>query len=175
MPAITINGKVYANPDDVPVELRSAYLKALEVVHDTNGNGIPDFLEGKPARKAGGLPINLEVEADTRFVVGDNVFARLDDLPPEARMKYDQAKKMVAKILPDSNSDGIPDLLEGMPGGAALPRQPSTTQIFSRDSMPSVFQDESTDIRRAIKLAVFITLLLVLVGFAGYAFLFLYN
>ncbi len=175
MPAITINGKVYANPDDVPVELWSAYLKALEVVHDTDGNGIPDFLEGKTAKQSGGLPVTMEVEADTRFVVGDNVFARLDELPPEARMKYDQAMKLVAKILPDSNSDGIPDLLEGTPGRAALPRQPSTTQIFSRDSMPSVFQDESTDIRRAIKLAVFITLLLGMVGLSAYVFLILYN
>jgi len=175
MPAITINGKVYANPDDVPLELRSAYLKALEVMHDSDANGIPDFLEGKTAKQSGGLPVNMEVEADTRFVVGNNVFARLDELPPDARMKYDQAMKLMAKILPDSDRNGIPDMLEGTHVGAALPRQPSTPQISSRDSMPSVFQDESTDIRRAIKLAVFITLLLVMVGFAGFTFLYLLN
>lgn len=175
MPAITINGKVYSNPDEVPVELRSAYLKALEVMHDSDGNGIPDFLEGKTAKKAVVLPINMEVEADTRFVVGDKVFSRLDELPPEARMKYDQAMKLVGKILPDSNSDGIPDLLEGTPAGEAIPRQPSAPNISSRESMPSVFQDESTDIRRAIKLAVFIILLLVMIGFAGYVFLALYR
>jgi hypothetical protein len=50
MPRITINGKTYENPDDVPPEAWEAYQKALEILHDENHNGIPDFLEGKPLK-----------------------------------------------------------------------------------------------------------------------------
>ncbi len=175
MPAITINGKVYTNPEDIPPDLQEAYQKALEVLHDSDGNGVPDFLEGKPLVNISGTSGDLDVEVDTRFIVGDNVFTRLDELPPEARMKYERAMQQVAKILPDMDGDGIPDLLDGTSAGAGLPHKTAGRDISAADSMPSVFHEETPDYGRIIKLVVMVIILLALIGLAGYFFLTWYH
>ena len=44
---ITIDGKTYSGVEEMPPEVRDKYQKAIEVLADRDGNGVPDILEGK--------------------------------------------------------------------------------------------------------------------------------
>jgi hypothetical protein len=52
----------------------------------------------------------------TQFVVDGKAYGSLDELPAEARQKYEQA---IGRF--DANRNGIPDLLENSPLGAVAP------------------------------------------------------
>jgi hypothetical protein len=45
---IVFNGKEYAGPEDMPEDVRKAFLAMLaQIGTDADGNGVPDLLEGK--------------------------------------------------------------------------------------------------------------------------------
>jgi hypothetical protein len=73
---------------------------------DKNQNGIPDIVEN-----TAGAPI---VANALKILVDGKEFNRLEDLPPEARAKYEQAMGAL-----DANRNGIPDFVEGMMGMGA--------------------------------------------------------
>jgi hypothetical protein len=44
---ITVNGRTYSSVDEMPPDVREQYEKAMSLLADRNGNGIPDVLEGQ--------------------------------------------------------------------------------------------------------------------------------
>jgi hypothetical protein len=69
-----------------------------------------------------------------RFIVNGTELTNLEDLPPEARAKYERAMETM-----DKNRNGIPDFVEGMIGTA---QQASTYQNTHRDTFPATSTDE---------------------------------
>jgi hypothetical protein len=81
---IIFNGKTYNSVDEMPANERQAYEQMFQIFTDANGNGIPDFLEGDIAKNV--------MTAFTNVVHYDGkVYNSMDDLPPEARQKLQDA------------------------------------------------------------------------------------
>ena len=114
---IIVDGQAYNDVNEMPPDVRALYEEALR---NASRNGTPDpFASTDPFA---GQPVSIQTEAptflnSTKFVVNGQTFDTLDQLPPEARAKYEQA---MGKL--DANHNGIPDIVEGM---FNLPAQPS--------------------------------------------------
>lgn len=168
MPKIVVNGKSYNSVDEMPAEIRAAYQKALEVLHDADKNGIPDFLEGKAQPNVSDIPINVDVQSGSRIVMGDNVYSSVDQLPPDARMKFDQAMAKLGALGLDRDGNGIPDVLEAKT--PELGKKPIITPsspmgippMTSQEPPPSVIQEEGLNFKPG---TVFLLLILLLLGF----------
>ena len=72
--SITINGKTYPSPDEMPPDVRQAYDDAIRQI-DGNRNGIPDVLE-QTARQArtlssavDRLPSALDIRSDSTHLI----------------------------------------------------------------------------------------------------------
>ena len=118
---IIIDGKTYKSVDEMPPEVRQQYEQAMRsfkdqnanripnvfedhsLLADKNKNGIPDIVENTPAEKI--------VANSMKILVDGREFNSLDDLPAEARAKYEEAMGAL-----DANRNGMPDFLEGMMG-----------------------------------------------------------
>lgn len=109
---IVIDGQTYNNVSEMPPEVRARYEQAMRSLGDEDRDGMPDvFTAAAPA------PV---MSSGMKFVVDGREYNSIDDLPPEARAKYEQAMGIL-----DKNQDGMPDFLEGMLGKALLtPAQP---------------------------------------------------
>lgn len=125
---IVIDGKTYNSVNEMPPDVRQKYEQAvnasgggnqsnvlgdmedMNILGDKNNNNLPDVFENMPAANvmSGGM----------KFIVNGQEFNSLDDLPPEARAKYEQAMGNL-----DKNRNGIPDFVEGMMGMMATGTQ----------------------------------------------------
>jgi hypothetical protein len=150
---IVIDGKTYNSVNDMPEDVRRLYEQAMSSFKDQDGNRIPDAIEGNAPnlltdRNRNGIPDSMEnaagtsVTTNTMKIVWDGKeFNSLDELPPDARARYEQA---MGKL--DANRNGIPDFVEGMIGGMVQPQQNAsvvttsfendTTRHASRTPMP---------------------------------------
>jgi hypothetical protein len=171
MPKILFNGKTYDSVDDLPPESRAAYQKALEFLHDTDKNGVPDFLEGKPMAEINNVPLTVDVQTGTNFIVGDKVYTNLDELPPEARLKYDQAVAKLGPLMSDADGNGIPDIFEGKKVKPAAVNQMAEPPMVmdmpagvSQNPPPSVISDVTPNYGVT---AIIIIAALVVVGLLG--------
>ncbi|MBK9009220.1 MAG: hypothetical protein IPM31_19815 [Anaerolineae bacterium] len=141
---IVIDGKVYNSVDEMPEDARRNYEQAMRnfgsadsiialnnVFADANNNGMPDMVENQAMNIMGGMT----------FVVNGQTYNSLDDLPPEARAKYEQAMGMF-----DNNRDNMPDWMEAMTNASPHLPQPAkastgyptadTTRHASRAPLP---------------------------------------
>jgi hypothetical protein len=117
MAKISFNGKEYDSPEAMPAEVRQLYQMAIDMLADKNQDGIPDVFSGM----AGGASV---VQMNTsQFVVDGKAYASLDELPADARQRYEQAFGQF-----DANRNGIPDMLEGNPFGIAQPAPATAAQ-----------------------------------------------
>jgi hypothetical protein len=118
---IVIDGKTYRSLNEMPTDVRARYEQAMRSLKDQDGNRVPDVLEGNnlPA-DAGrdGIPDLIGNTAGTPLVtnslkvlVDGQEYNSLEDLPPEARARYEQAMSAL-----DANRNSIPDFVEGMLG-----------------------------------------------------------
>jgi len=171
MPKILVNGKAYTSPDDMPPDVRDAYLKTLEVLHDSDGNGIPDFLEGKPLQNISDGTVSVNVLSGTQVIVGDKVYTNLDELPPDVRLKYDQAVDRLGPLMSDTNGNGIPDILEGKGGNTQTSVPMDVTPTTMQEPPPSVIQEEATNYGAIALVLLVILVLLGMVGIGGYVFI----
>ncbi len=120
---IVIDGKSYNSVDEMPEDVRQKYEQALSLMKDQNSNGVPDGLENILAdNNRDGIPDIIEntrgapiVKAALKVLLNGQEFHSLDDLPPEARAKYEQA---MSKL--DANHNGVPDLLENNTNSAIV-------------------------------------------------------
>lgn len=106
---IVIDGSTYNSVDEMPEDVRRLYEQAMSslkeqdgnLLADQNRNGIPDRMEN-----TSGAHI---VRNTIKVLMDGKEFDSLDDMPPDARAKYEQAMGML-----DANKNGMPDFLEGM-------------------------------------------------------------
>ena len=120
---IVIDGKTYNSLDDMPPDIRQKYEQAMLSLGDANSNQIPDGFETVNVfadKDRDGVPDVLENIAaghatvnTMKIIVDGKEFDGLENLPPEARARYEEA---MSKL--DANRNGIPDFAEGMIGGA---------------------------------------------------------
>jgi hypothetical protein len=108
------NGKEYANPDEMPPEIRTAYEQALAKGH----------ISTRPQT--------------TKITINGKTYESADDIPENLRPMYDQAMRSV-----DKNQDGIPDAFQQNAPGAQdalgpsapfLPQQPSAGRSSKMDA-----------------------------------------
>ena len=119
---IVIDGKTYNSVEEMPPDIRQKYEQAMQSLGDANNNQIPDAFETMNIfadKDKDGTPDMLENLASShatvstmKIIVDGKEFNALEDLPPEARARYEEA---MGKL--DSNQNGIPDFAEGMISG----------------------------------------------------------
>lgn len=127
---IVIDGKAYNSADEMPEEVRRNYEEAMSnlgatttnaanptqalnnIFADANNNGIPDIVENHVMNAMGGMT----------FVVNGQTYNSLEDLPPEARAKYEQFMGSM-----DKNRSGTPDWLDSMMNVSQQQSQPAMT------------------------------------------------
>lgn len=135
---IVIDGKTYNSVSEMPADVRARYEKALRSLKDQDGNRIPDAIEHKDIladNNRNGIPDKIEntagapiVANSIRVLADGQEYNSLDDLPPEARAKYEQAMGAL-----DTNRNGIPDFMEGMLG--MQQNQPHTVNTQSNHTL----------------------------------------
>ncbi len=142
---IVIDGKSYNSVDEMPEDVRKKYEAALHSLKDQNGNSIPDVLENMGTltdNNGDGIPDIVEntlgspiVKAALKIMMNGKEFHSLDDLPPEARAKYEQA---MSKL--DANHNGVPDILENNSNSpiaqASIKFRVNGQEVNSLDSLP---------------------------------------
>jgi len=179
---IVIDGKTYNSVNEMPVDVRQKYEQAMSTLKDQDGNRIPDAIENNNMladNNRNGIPDIMEntpsapiVANAIKVLVDGKEFNSLDELPPEARAKYEQAMGAL-----DANRNGIPDFVEGMMAGTVQNQQQpaatvsssfgtDTTRHASRQPMP-VTPTIEPDRSNGWMLALLAALLLFLCAVAG--------
>lgn len=140
---IVIDGKTYNSVNEMPEDVRRLYEQAMSTFKNQDQNRVPDVLENNAPnmledKNRNGIPDSIENTAGGTIVANamkilfdGKEFNSIDELPPDARAKYEQAMGTL-----DANRNGIPDFVEGMIGGMAQ-SQPSTPMVstsFERDT-----------------------------------------
>jgi hypothetical protein len=110
---ISFNGQEYDGPEAMPPEVRQMYQMMTSMLADNNQDGMPDIFAGGTGN------VKSTVFQTTQFIVDGKAYSSLDELPANARQKYEQALGGF-----DANRNGIPDLLENSSFGAVA--QPAT-------------------------------------------------
>jgi hypothetical protein len=123
---IVIDGKTYHSVDEMPPDVRQKYEEAMRSLGDANENHIPDAFESMNIfadKDRDNVPDVLENIAaghvavnSMKIVINGKEFSGIENLPPEARMRYEEA---MGKL--DANRNGIPDFVEGMAGTSNQP------------------------------------------------------
>jgi hypothetical protein len=84
---ITINGREYDSPEQMPPDVRKIYDGALAMgaplLEDRDGNGVPDLLEGKAGFK-------LAARVAKALLVNGVKYNSPDEMPPDVRQLYEQ-------------------------------------------------------------------------------------
>ena len=116
---IVIDGRTYKSVEEMPEDVRRKYEQAMNSLKDTDGDRIPNTLENMNIladRDPDGVPGALEglasmnvVSNVMKIIVDGKEYSRIEDLPPDARARYEEA---MGKL--DANRNGVPDFMEGM-------------------------------------------------------------
>ncbi len=96
-----VNGKTYNSIDEMPPDVRAQFETMQNVLADRNQNGMPDILENVSGAGA-------TIMQTAKIIYDGKAYDSVEQLPPEARAKYDAAMSKLA----DENKDGVPDVLE---------------------------------------------------------------
>jgi hypothetical protein len=153
---IVIDGKTYDNVDEMPADVRKQYEQAMKMLGDENKNLVPDVFENMKIfadKDQDGIPDALEglasssatVVSSAKIIADGKEYNSLDELPPEVRVKYEQAMGNL-----DANRNGIPDFLEGMlkpqSGASDIERRYTTAAPHASTASPSssAIEPEST-------------------------------
>jgi hypothetical protein len=84
MAKISFNGKTYDSLEEMPAAEREAYTHITSIFADANQNGVPDIFEGDITK-------NMLSFGGTTVVVDGGQSYTLENMPPAARAKYEQA------------------------------------------------------------------------------------
>jgi len=167
---IVIDGKTYSSVEEMPEDVRQKYELALQALSDTNGNHVPDVLEnilldedkdGQPdiLKNVG---VTTHVTSHMKIIVNGKEFNRMEDLPPEARAKYEAA---LGKL--DANKNGIPDFVEGMMKISGQDQAATSSNAFPVETPP---QSAAVPVSPAIAPETSNGLMLVLAGIFVFLF-----
>jgi hypothetical protein len=182
---IVIDGKTYHSAEEMPPDVRQKYEAAMRSLGDANSNHIPDAFEGMnflADKDKNGVPDVVEnlvagqaVVNSMKISVDGEEFNSIENLPPEARARYEEA---MGKL--DVNRNGIPDFVEGMINTVSQNQaisMPTTTSFgveTPRRSMPvpvspTITPDTSNGLMLALA-GLFLFLLCVAAGGAVWYF-----
>jgi cation transport regulator ChaB len=99
---ITVNGVEYKSVDDMPPDVRSQYERAMQMLADKDGNGVPDILEGKSPPVPGGATKPVSVVTHTsRIVLNGKQYKSWDDVPRQVRALLNQPEGATVRIERD--------------------------------------------------------------------------
>jgi len=147
MKKIVIDGKTYNSVDEMPEEVRRNYEEAIRnfsagratnAPADNDNDGVPDVMKNARA-------INLS--GGMKFIVDGKTYNSVDELPPDARAKYEQALGNM-----DRNQNGMPDFLEGMLNVST--QTPPMTTTYEPAHPDHSFFDTSKDKPMIVKSAI---------------------
>lgn len=143
---LIINGKTYNSIDEMPPDVRATFESTSKLLGDQNQNGMPDFIENM-------ANVNATVIQTSKIIFEGKAYDSVEELPAEARAKYEQAMGKLA----DENKNGVPDVIEN-----AVKDAPTfvTTQ-FSAGASPRHLQSAP-----ASNLGPIIVLAIVAIGLA---------
>lgn len=130
---IVFNGKTYSSVDEMPPDIRQAYEQIMNTFADKNQNGMPDVLEGVLGINSNDLSLPSR---STTIIYDGKKYDSADQLPPEARQKYEQA---MGKL--DADKNGVPDFVESMVGTAS-----NNKQALSLSGMMQQAQHDDTNL-----------------------------
>jgi hypothetical protein len=106
---ITVNGREYQRVDEMPPEVRRQYERAMSMLADKDGNGVPDVLEGGASIASrtfdddGNALVTTEVTRSD-VVVNGRHYSRLEDVPHEMRELI--RKATAGAFVPDAHRHG---------------------------------------------------------------------
>jgi hypothetical protein len=175
---IVIDGTTYQSIEEMPEDVRKKYEQAVQSLGDSNKNGIPDALEtlnifaDQDKNGAPDIVENLVTAHNTvtrmKIVIDGREFTAVDNLPPEARERFDEAMNKL-----DANKNGIPDFMEGLSKTSA--QTPTiSTRLSSSSTLASgqTIAPDTSNGWRLVLTGLFI-LALCVAGAAGVWYLFL--
>lgn len=100
-----VNGQTYNSLEEMPPAVRASFEamgKLGNLFADNNQNGVPDIIENA-------MGARTTVITSPTIIYEGKAYNNIEELPPEARAKYDQAMNKLA----DNSQNGVPDVLEG--------------------------------------------------------------
>jgi hypothetical protein len=174
---INYKGQMYESLEAMPPEAREAYQKAMALLADQNGNGVPDLLDGLlQGQSPEGLlkPLTDVGSTFTQVAYNGQMLPNVEAMPEEARRAYEQAMRAM-----DQNNNGIPDALERGAFMAAAPLAsgarrapaaplPSTARPLSSPYTPAGLEPEgASDSARRLRTIGLAALGLALVVFVA--------
>lgn len=174
MPTITFNGKTYSGIEAMPPDVRSAYEQLMSLFADKNQNGIPDFLEGSPETNISIQTTSISSNP-TQIVVDGQTYTSPEEMPPEARQKYEKALLEIRQL--GENNPTLANILSGIPSPnqaapSASSTAPTATAHASKplisSSTPPVVSDATSGTNR---LLLIIGLIVILVAVFAIVFL----
>lgn len=167
---IIFNGKTYRSVDDMPPDVRQAYESLMQIMADKNQNGVPDLFEGQLSRQ-------VQSTRTTNIIYNGQSYNNLDELPPEARAKYEA---FMGKW--DTDRNGLPDFAEKLMGGSApTPANPPPSQSVRAPviSQPSAFPVSASPTiepeRTGLRFGILAAALLFMLCLGAIAFYILYT
>jgi len=180
---IVIDGKTYNSVDEMPPDVRAKYEQAMKslkdkgrndfpdqfeninnMLKDQDGNGITDILEGASSTQIS--------TTSARIVINGKEYSSVDQLPSDARVRYEQAMDYM-----DKDRNGIPDFAEDMlekvrPTPCQKPRSTTPTQPSIPMATSSAITPDTSNGWKLV-LAGVILLFVCFIGVAGIWFFFL--
>jgi hypothetical protein len=168
---IVIDGKTYHSIDEMPPDVRQKYEEAMRSLGDANNNLIPDVVEN--------ITGGQTTVSNMKIVIDGKEFNSIDNLPPEARARYEEA---MGKL--DANRNGILDFVEGITGtpnqtvnvsasfGVESPRRSSTASQKNAVPVSATITPDTSNGWMLVLAGIFI-LLLCVAGAAGIWYFFL--
>ena len=82
---ISFNGTTYDSVDQMPPDVRAQFQRAMSMLADKDGNGVPDILEGRLPEPTDAGAFTVETKTTQEYVVNGRRYDRLEDLPPAIR------------------------------------------------------------------------------------------
>ena len=83
---ITINGRGYDGPEQMPADVRRLYEETWRRI-DKDGNGIPDVVEASGSPAPG-------VHIQNQIVINGRSFGSVEEIPPDLRKIFELAKRV---------------------------------------------------------------------------------
>src|SRR4051812_5260276 len=87
---ITVNGRKFSSVEEMPAEVREQYERAMRMIADRDGNGVPDVLEGGDGKSSKMFTVTMQ-----RVVVKGGKSEVVEDSPEVRR----GVEKAVARTL----------------------------------------------------------------------------
>lgn len=154
---IFFEGKQYDSAEELPPEARNKYEQAMSKLKDENKDGVPDVLENV-------LPMGTTTLQTNKIVFDGKMYDSPEQLPPEAREKYEQAMSKLA----DENKNGVPDVLENV-----MPTPTVITEQFSAGAPQRTRQTTTATSNMGPMVVLGIVCVVLAIGFAILLFLLL--